>query len=179
MASRLIIAAESNDVSSLKRLACGADVNSRDVDGSTALHVACEEGHVAVLIALLDGGADIHACSHYDDTALHTSVHRGQVATTVLLLAKGRAFWSGTSLARRRATVRSRASSGGAGGSRRAGVPRVLVNCDVSNRRPCSCRAAHASSSVCWLLRGAGEQVVRALVFLERQLQLIFPRTTE
>jgi ankyrin repeat protein len=88
MGGWLLAAVASGDAHSVARLLSrGADVHARDVDGSTALHGACEEGHVAVAALLLEADADVHACTHYRDTPLHVSARHGRVGTTALLLA--------------------------------------------------------------------------------------------
>ena len=58
----------------------GADANARDVDGATALHAACEEGHAAAARLLLARGADVGARNNLGDTALHAAAHRGKLA---------------------------------------------------------------------------------------------------
>ena len=90
VAKMLLSAAERGDAPALSGLLDRrANLHARDVDGSTALHVACEEGHTAVVEILLRRGTDVHARNNYGDTALHTSAHHGQVVTTLLLLANG------------------------------------------------------------------------------------------
>ena len=89
-AKRLIQASERGDICTIARLLDRrGDVNARDVDGSTAIHVASEEGHTAVLSLLIDRGADLHAQNNYQDTALHSAARRGQLATTHLLITRG------------------------------------------------------------------------------------------
>jgi len=39
----------------------GESVNSSDYDRRTPLHVACSEGHVGVVILLVNKGASVHA----------------------------------------------------------------------------------------------------------------------
>ncbi|KAI5885782.1 ankyrin [Schizophyllum commune H4-8] len=52
-------------------LDAGADTESRDVDGCTALHYATKGAHLGVVSILLDRGADVNAREKTGKTALH------------------------------------------------------------------------------------------------------------
>merc|ERR1711991_665610 len=50
-----------------------ADIHARDKYQYTPLHVACRNGNIEVMMALLDRGADIHARDKYQYTPLHVA----------------------------------------------------------------------------------------------------------
>jgi ankyrin repeat protein len=50
------------------------DVNGRDLDGATALHLACEQGNLAIASELLARGATIDSVTCYKKNALHFAV---------------------------------------------------------------------------------------------------------
>ncbi|MFK0569766.1 ankyrin repeat domain-containing protein [Endozoicomonas sp.] len=56
-----------------KRLDAGADVNAKDQNGSTALHILCASGSVTTdrITVLLGAGADVNAKNQNGSTALH------------------------------------------------------------------------------------------------------------
>jgi len=47
------------------------DVDAKDDRGRTPLHRACENGHTATALALIDRGADIYADDFDERTPLH------------------------------------------------------------------------------------------------------------
>ena len=49
----------------------GADVNARDEDGGTPLHIAAEYSSKKILQVLIDAGADARAENKREDTPLH------------------------------------------------------------------------------------------------------------
>ncbi|MCJ1463945.1 hypothetical protein MMC07_002555 [Pseudocyphellaria aurata] len=67
----------------------GADVNSKDMDGSTELHLAAGHGDEEVVKLLLMRGARIEEKDDNGCTALHCAVKAGQVTVMQLLLENG------------------------------------------------------------------------------------------
>ena len=71
-------------------LSQGADVNHcRAEDGSTALHMACANGHSEVAALLLARGAS-HIANHAGNTPLHWACLNGHAGVADVLLASGR-----------------------------------------------------------------------------------------
>lgn len=52
----------------------GIDVNAKDDDGDTALHVAAERGDPDILSSLIDAGAEVNAKNKFDVTPLYVAV---------------------------------------------------------------------------------------------------------
>jgi ankyrin repeat protein len=67
-------------------LAKGADVNSRDSSGQTALHLAAENGFQSVAEALLANKADVNARDKNQVTPLHLAARKGHSAMVAFLL---------------------------------------------------------------------------------------------
>lgn len=65
----------------------GADINERGRDG-TSLVVAAEEGHTAVVRALLDANADPNLGDRHDETPLIKAAKKDHVEIIALLLAR-------------------------------------------------------------------------------------------
>lgn len=57
----------------------GADVNARDVEGLSALHLAAANRRVHTLEKLVSLGVDVHAKSFLGQTALHVAAANGHV----------------------------------------------------------------------------------------------------
>ena len=66
-----------------------ADVDAVDLQGETALHIACDRGHVAAAERLLDEGANINAKDEFKRTPLHLSCNSGQTECVAMLLRRG------------------------------------------------------------------------------------------
>lgn len=66
-----------------------ADVNQREVDGSTPLQWAVYEGNVAEVKRLLEAGADVSLANYYGATAMQLASEVGDAAILKLLLAAG------------------------------------------------------------------------------------------
>ena len=65
----------------------GADVNQEDEDDAmSALEVAADAGHAAIVVLLIHFGAKIHANG---DFALRYAVNKGHTAVTDLLMQHG------------------------------------------------------------------------------------------
>lgn len=67
----------------------GVDIDTRQPDGSTALHWAAQRGDEPLLAALLDAGADANADSRYGVTPLEIAAANGDTANVKLLLESG------------------------------------------------------------------------------------------
>jgi len=74
------------DVNKLKLMeARGANMNSADYDGRTALHVAASQGKQTIIKWLLERGASVHARDYNNDTPLMCAVKAGQEACVRIL----------------------------------------------------------------------------------------------
>ncbi|KAJ1703744.1 hypothetical protein LUZ63_003523 [Rhynchospora breviuscula] len=67
----------------------GVDVNSIDLDGRTALHIAACEGHVAVARLLLSWKANIDARDRWGSTAATDAKYYGNIEVFNMLKARG------------------------------------------------------------------------------------------
>lgn len=69
---------------------CGSfDLAGADGDGRTALHLACNGGHIDVARALLDAGADLNAVDHDQRTPLHRACSDGTLEIVAALIDGG------------------------------------------------------------------------------------------
>jgi ankyrin repeat protein len=88
--ARLIEAAGKGNLANVRTaLTDGAQINSKDTYGITALMQASQEGHTEVVRLLLDNGADVNAKDTDGTTAIHRASHAGQAEVVKLLLGKG------------------------------------------------------------------------------------------
>ncbi len=89
----LVRAVASGSVTELKLLLArgGADVNARDDEGRTLLHIAAEKGSLQIAQALLERGAQVNArtLDYWKWTPLILGAGQGHTAIVKLLLAKG------------------------------------------------------------------------------------------
>ncbi|EJP65929.1 ankyrin repeat domain-containing protein 52 [Beauveria bassiana ARSEF 2860] len=66
----------------------GANPNSCDRNGWSAIHWAAEEGHLEVVRLLLEAGANVNAVSSYGTSALHCAANGGHAIIVKLLLSR-------------------------------------------------------------------------------------------
>ena len=84
-------------------------------DGSTAIHIAAEEGHLPVVRFLVNsGGADENAVNHQGITALHVAARENRTSVTKFLVRKGADQGASASHAAVRGTALEASQSGGA-----------------------------------------------------------------
>ncbi|AIF81007.1 hypothetical protein I862_02220 [endosymbiont of Acanthamoeba sp. UWC8] len=63
----------------------GLDINERDKEGRTALHIACALGDIRAAHALIKAGADINATDNCKRTPLHYAVLRSELVENLLI----------------------------------------------------------------------------------------------
>ena len=67
----LVIAGSDGDLDRVKAAVSGGeDIDGRGSDGDTALHKACQKGHVDIVKYLLDNGANTELTNIFDRTPL-------------------------------------------------------------------------------------------------------------
>ncbi len=67
----------------------GGDIDTRELDGCSALHFAALGGYREVMEILLRGGADVRARDNREDTPLHGATVRGHKEVAELSVARG------------------------------------------------------------------------------------------
>jgi hypothetical protein len=70
-------------------LKAGADVDFLDASGTTALHLAAQRGHDAVVRTILEAGANVNFSDAWGTTALHFAAQRGHDDIVRTLLRHG------------------------------------------------------------------------------------------
>ncbi len=89
-ADNIIMAAERGSVDGVKNfLAAGADINSQDKDGNTALYAASYNGWAEAVKELLTQKADINLANNAGETPLFAAVENNQPEIVDLLLKAG------------------------------------------------------------------------------------------
>jgi ankyrin repeat protein len=68
-------------------------IECRDANGNTALHLSASHGQVFVVKTLLDEGANINACNNNKETPLHLAAANGHLEVVQDLL-KAKAYFS-------------------------------------------------------------------------------------
>jgi cytohesin len=81
-------AAEAGRLEEVQQLlaASRANLNARNADGSTPLHLAVRNNHASVVTALLESGANRYAKDGKDRTPLHVAASRGATAAMAQLM---------------------------------------------------------------------------------------------
>ncbi len=80
MSAGLIEAVKAGDIDAVRGLlAAGADVNSRDGEGSTLLMLAAHAGNLAMVSALLEAGAEVNASDERGWTALMKAAYNADL----------------------------------------------------------------------------------------------------
>lgn len=69
-----------------------ADIETKDNNGQTALHLAAANGHTATVVLLLSNGANINAIDTNGCTPLHLSIDKTHYEVTISLIEKGADF---------------------------------------------------------------------------------------
>ncbi|MGI8966009.1 MAG: ankyrin repeat domain-containing protein, partial [Limisphaerales bacterium] len=86
----LLLAAETGNRAMVELLISkAADINAKDYNNQSALHISSEQGFKAVVQTLLENKADVNAKTYQGQTPLHVAISKGNKAVAELLLANG------------------------------------------------------------------------------------------
>lgn len=86
----LLTAVESDNIATVRTLLNrGTELNIKNNDGNTALHLAALRGYIAIVKILLEKGVEINAKNNWGETALYLATSKGDAATVQELLDKG------------------------------------------------------------------------------------------
>ena len=86
---KLLDAAENNIEEVREALSLGADVDSADIHGYTALMYACWNGDINITRLLIEHSADVNAVDNIGETALMRACWNGHIDTIQLLIEHG------------------------------------------------------------------------------------------
>jgi len=91
LSQRVFLAASDNNLEQLKQyVKCGADVNGKDENGITLLHISSKNGSLEISKFLISNGADVNIKADNDDsTPLHGAAMAGKKELVRLLLDNG------------------------------------------------------------------------------------------
>jgi ankyrin repeat protein len=67
----------------------GAEVDAKDNDGLTSLHISCVKGFESIAVALIDRGGNVHEKTKAGWTVLHWCVKHGNIKLATVLISKG------------------------------------------------------------------------------------------
>jgi len=88
--AELLTASAAGDAARVEELlGQGANIETRDADGHTAISLAAHEGHIGVMELLIQKGANINARSGNGTTPLISSIDSHNLDAVKLLLKKG------------------------------------------------------------------------------------------
>ena len=88
--AQLLQAAKDGNLQSAQTaLGNGADINTKNKDGFTAMSISAEKGHAKIVKLLLEKGADVNVRDKYGTTALSMASQANHTEIVVLLLQNG------------------------------------------------------------------------------------------
>jgi tankyrase len=64
----------------------GADLEARDIGGSTPFHLACANGNLQCISILMDRGVNVNAIERSGDTGLHDAARQGKTIVYLFFL---------------------------------------------------------------------------------------------
>eukprot|EP01135_Chromosphaera_perkinsii_P003917 Nk52_evm18s262 gene=Nk52_evmTU18s262 len=86
----MCFAASQGDLSAIRRLVKNkADLNAKDYDGRSPLHLACAEGHTHVVAYFIKHGADVNAVDRWKCTPLDDGIRESRNKCVMLLKKNG------------------------------------------------------------------------------------------
>ncbi|KAL7083260.1 hypothetical protein ACP275_14G150000 [Erythranthe tilingii] len=83
-------AARYDDIDDVTSIAsAGVPLDSKDLEGRTALHMASANGHLHIVDYLIRNGADVNACNTEKNTPLHWACLNGHIEVVKRLILAG------------------------------------------------------------------------------------------